>query len=187
MGCSSSKPDILPVKDGDGKDFLQKYAVGKVLGSGEFGVVKLVHLKNDPVASPFACKMLRKGMQFKDNTLYSAIKPKVLRLECMILKTLGGKHYNLKLEDLYESPSTIYIVMDYCPGGDMFQYISQVYGNDDLRTEDVSRISFQLLDAISHCAKHGIIHRDIKVCVCLFQFQMWFLFFKKLSIAYNVH
>jgi calcium-dependent protein kinase len=102
-------------------------------------------------------------MQFKDNTLYSAIKPKVLRLECMILKTLDGQHYNLHLEGLYESSSTIYIVTDYCPGGDMFQYISQVYGKDDLRTEDVSRISFQLLDAISHCAKYGIIHRDIKV------------------------
>ena len=49
MGCSSSKPDILQIKDGDGKDFLEKYAVGKILGSGEFGVVKLVYLKNDPV------------------------------------------------------------------------------------------------------------------------------------------
>jgi serine/threonine protein kinase len=162
MGCSSSKPDILQIKDGDGKDFLEKYAVGKILGSGEFGVVKLVYLKNDPVAAPFACKMLRKGMQFKDNTLYSAINPKVLRLECMILKTLGGQHHNLNLEGLYESSSTIYIVTDYCTGGDMFQYISQVYGKDGLRTEDVSRISFQLLDAISHCAKYGIIHRDIK-------------------------
>ena len=34
---------------------------------------------------------------------------------------------------------------------------------EGLRTEDVSRISFELLDAVNHCAKHGIIHRDIKV------------------------
>jgi serine/threonine protein kinase len=32
----------------------------------------------------------------------------------------------------------------------------------DLRTEDVSRISYQLLSAVAHCAKHQVIHRDIK-------------------------
>ncbi len=105
-------------------------------------------------------------MQFKDNTLLSAIKPKVLKLECEILRTLAGKHYNLKLKQIYESPSAIYIVTEHCAGGDMFHYVADNYGGDDddgLRTEDVSRISFQLLDAVSHCAKHDIMHRDIKV------------------------
>ena len=31
-----------------------------------------------------------------------------------------------------------------------------------LRTEDVSRICFQLWSAVDHCAKHHVIHRDIK-------------------------
>ena len=34
--------------------------------------------------------------------------------------------------------------------------------SEDLTTEDVSRIAFQLLTAVDHCAQHGIIHRDIK-------------------------
>ena len=34
--------------------------------------------------------------------------------------------------------------------------------NDDLRTEDISRISYQLLTAIDHCAQHNILHRDLK-------------------------
>jgi serine/threonine protein kinase len=41
--------------------------------------------------------------------------------------------------------------------------VSENYEGSGLRTEDISRISFQLFDAVSHCAKHGIIHRDIKV------------------------
>ena len=109
-------------------------------------------------------------MAFKDNTIYSAIKPKVLKLECEILRTLAGKHYNVKLQALYESNSAIYIVTDLCAGGDMFHYVADIYGGEGdkgedngLRTEDVSRISFQLLDAVCHCAKYGIIHRDIKV------------------------
>jgi len=35
-------------------------------------------------------------------------------------------------------------------------------GSEGLRTEDVSRISYQLLSAVDHCAKHRVIHRDIK-------------------------
>jgi serine/threonine protein kinase len=41
--------------------------------------------------------------------------------------------------------------------------------SEDLRTEDVSRIAFQLLSAGDHCAMHGIIHRDIKPENCMFQ------------------
>ena len=169
MGCSNSKPKLLNHTNGDGKDFLEAYDVDRVIGQGEFGVVKIVFSKqNDPKQqNPIACKILRKGMQFKDNTLYSAIKPHVLQTECGILQKLGGKHHNLKLVGIYESPSTLYILTEYMTGGDMFEYVSQYYGategGEGLRTEDVSRMSFQLLDAVNHCAKHGIIHRDIKV------------------------
>lgn len=176
MGCNTSKPEIFTDNAGDGNDFLDRYSVGNIIGKGEFGVVKLIYDKEDPngaISEPFACKILRKGRQFKDNTLYSPIKPKVLRLECKILKTLAGKHYNVNLHAVYESPSNLYIITDYCAGGDMFHYIAENYGagigdkehGDEvhgLRTEDVSRISFQLLDAVSHCARYGIIHRDIK-------------------------
>ena len=166
MGCQSSKPSMVTDIEGDGKAFLDKYSVDRVLGEGEFGVVKLVHEKRqDGSDGPaLACKILRKGAQFKNNTLYSAIKPKVLKIECKILKTLAGKHHNLKLRGIYESPSIIYIITDYCSGGDMFHYVSENYEESGLRTEDISRISFQLFDAVSHCAKYGIIHRDIKVC-----------------------
>jgi serine/threonine protein kinase len=44
--------------------------------------------------------------------------------------------------------------------GDMMEYVSKQA--DDLRTDDVSRIAFQLLSAVDHCARHNVIHRDIK-------------------------
>lgn len=191
MGCNASKETLIPEVDGDGKEFLERYAVDKILGQGEFGVVKLIHerLEDGSDGPTYAVKVLRKGMQFKDNTLYSAIKPKVLRLECNILRTLRGKHHTLNLVGIYESPSVIYVVTDYCEGGDMFHYVTEIFGgsaqyehqnnnnhkeapesaNADtgdsgvhLRTEDVSRISYQLFDAVAHMAKHGVIHRDIK-------------------------
>jgi calcium/calmodulin-dependent protein kinase I len=140
---------------------------GKVLGEGEFGVVTLVHDKTNPSAEPMASKLLRKGAVFKDNTLYSAILPKVLKSEIEILRTLQGKRYCMKMEAIYETRSVLYMVTELCAGGEMMEYVSKQ--PEDLRTEDVSRIAFQLLSAVDHCAKHGIIHRDIKPENCMFQ------------------
>jgi calcium-dependent protein kinase len=93
-------------------------------------------------------------------TLRRALKPQVLQAECNILKTIGGgKLYCLELIGLYETPKVIYIVTELCSGGEMTQYVSQ---RDELRTEDVSRIAYQLLSAVNHCASNGVIHRDIK-------------------------
>lgn len=45
----------------------------------------------------------------------------------------------------------------------MMPYLSKAFQDTGgLRTEDVSRISYQLWSAINHCAKHNVIHRDIK-------------------------
>ena len=33
---------------------------------------------------------------------------------------------------------------------------------EGLRTEDVSRIAYQLLSAVAHCERHDVLHRDIK-------------------------
>ena len=45
----------------------------------------------------------------------------------------------------------------------MMSYVSKAFQDTGgLRTEDVSRISYQLWSAVNHCAKHNVIHRDIK-------------------------
>ena len=48
-----------------------------------------------------------------------------------------------------------------CFSGEMMEYTSRNMA-EGLRTEDVSRIAFQLLSAVAHCDKHNILHRDIK-------------------------
>lgn len=50
----------------------------------------------------------------------------------------------------------------------MMEYVSKQ--EEDLRTDDVSRIAFQMLDAVNHCAQHNIIHRDIKPENVMFEF-----------------
>ena len=91
----------------------------------------------------------------------------MLRGEVQILRTLDGKNYNLKLVSIFETPKVIYMVTEFCGGGEMMEYVGN--REEDLRTEDVSRIAFQLLSAVDHCAKHGVIHRDIKPENVMFQ------------------
>lgn len=157
-GClSSSKPNYIPKTDGGEEDFHNAYLEDKLLGEGEFGMVKLAHdMRTNDVR---AVKILRKGIVFKDNVVYSPLKPQVLRGEVEMLQTLQGKHYCLKLFGVYETRKSIYVVTELCAGGEMMEYLSQ---QEELRTQDVSRISFQLLDAVHHCASHNIIHRDVK-------------------------
>jgi len=112
---------------------------------------------------PLAVKYLKKGITFKDNTIYMPLKKHVLQGEVEILRALNGECYNLKLVSVYESPSMIYMITEYCEGGMLVPWVSTAFKDTSgLRTEDVSRICYQLWSAVNHCAKHNVIHRDIK-------------------------
>jgi serine/threonine protein kinase len=103
MGCIASQPSFIASSNGTLDDYQKRYLETKTLGEGEFGVVKLAHdvTDKDLVSSkPLAVKYLRKGFQFKDNTLYSPIKKDVLVGEVEILRRLNGECYNLKVERL---------------------------------------------------------------------------------------
>jgi len=157
--------NILSQTDGGLEDYQKRWLEeARVLGEGEFGVVKMVHdttlASADDSNRPYACKILRKGYQYKDNVIYSPIKPDVLRGEVEMLRALQGRRYCLELVAVYESPRQIHMILEFCAGGEMMEYFA--VQKDDLRTEDVSRIAFQLLSAVDHCARNRVMHRDIK-------------------------
>lgn len=155
---------LIENPDGDEEAFHKRFLEDHVLGEGEFGVVKMVHDMRSQDNEPLACKTLRKGVVFKDNVLYSPLKPEILKGEINMLRALSkdANNYCLKLHSIYETPRLILLVTELCAGGEMMEYVAKQ--EQDLRTEDVSRIAFQLLSAMDCCAKHHIIHRDIKVC-----------------------
>jgi len=166
MGLCNSKPSYIASSAGGEREYQERFLESKTLGQGEFGVVKLIHdvTNKDLIgAKPLAVKYLKKGYTFRDNTLYTPLKKKVLQGEVEILRTLNGECYNLKFVAAYESPSMIYIVTEYCEGGEMIPWLSEAFKDTSgLRTEDFSRICYQLWSAVDHCAKHNVIHRDIK-------------------------
>jgi calcium-dependent protein kinase len=174
MGCcfSSAPVALIDNTDGDEVAYHARYIEDEILGEGEFGVVKLIHEKStsssQEPAVPYACKILRKGIVFKDNTLYSPLKPETLRGEIEMLRRLRGEAYCLQLLAVYETPRTIYMITQYYSGGELVEYVSQL-SETELQIPDASRIAYQLLSAIHHCHVHRVLHRDVKPENVLFE------------------
>ena len=115
MGCGSSKAG-LSAENGTEAEYRQTFEEKKVLGQGEFGIVKLVVKRNSANTEPYAAKVLMKGFVFKDNTLYTPMKSEVLKMEIDILRALGGQRFNLVLDSVYESSSKVYVITEVCAG-----------------------------------------------------------------------
>jgi len=81
------------------------------------------------------------------------------RREIEILKIC--QHPNIiRLEDVFENADYIYIVLEYCDGGDLFSYLEK--RNFSIKEEKAANIIKQLSQAISYLHSYGVIHRDIK-------------------------
>ena len=91
-----------------------------------------------------------------------------VKREIHILKMM--KHPNIiKLHDLVENSKQIYIVMDLCEGGELFDL---VWNSKRLDEENSKRIFSQIIDAIEYLAKIRVVHRDIKPENILFDWDM---------------
>lgn len=158
-------PPILEAVNGDQNAYKARYVEDRSIGEGAFGTVKLVRdISNNN--TQYACKALPKVATVHDNTMYPPVRPEILKAEVDMLKKLGGGHYCIRLKAVYETPLAILLVTEYCTGGEMFHYLAAL--KEDLRMQDVSRIFFQLLDAVNHCANYKVLHRDIKPANIMF-------------------
>jgi len=78
------------------------------------------------------------------------------------LHHLASQHPNVvSLVRIMDSLDCTYVVMEFCPEGDLFSNITDkgnFVGNDPL----AKRVFLQLLDAVQFCHDLGIYHRDLK-------------------------
>jgi calcium-dependent protein kinase len=78
-----------------------------------------------------------------------------LRNEIDVLRSLD--HPNIvKAYEVYETKGNIYVIMEYCSGGDLYARAPYT------ETESVPVIS-QICSAIGYMHKKGVVHRDLKI------------------------
>lgn len=126
---------------------------GPVLGSGISGLVRLVTHK--ATGLKYAVKVLDLGL------VDTAEGLKQLREEIFIMCQLD--HPNIvRLEEVYESHSEIYLVQELCLGGELFDRLDEQ--PDYHYTEaECARLVKQMLSAVRYLHSKGIIHRDLKL------------------------
>ena len=130
---------------------LDFYDVVKQLGKGGYG--KVYEVKNKKTGELRACKHLSK-LNIKNLDKF--------RREIEILKKMD--HPNIiRIYEVYESERSLYIVMEECKGGEIFDRIIEHIQNKQMYSEKDAAIIFQqVMSCIQYCHNQNICHRDLK-------------------------
>ena len=131
--------------------FLDNYDVIRQLGKGGYG--KVYEVKNKKRGDIRACKHLSKA----------TIK-NMEKFEREIEILIRSDHPNIiKLYEVFESQRSLYLVMEECKGGEIFDRIIQHIQKKEMYSEkDAATIFQQVMSAIEYCHNNGICHRDLK-------------------------
>ena len=85
-----------------------------------------------------------------------------MKEEIQILQKLD--HQNIiKYFEAFQDPKYVYIVTEYCPNGDLFDFIKEeVTKNGQFKESEAAEMIKTLLKTINHLHSQNIGHRDIK-------------------------
>ena len=135
----------------------------EVLGEGAYGVVYLAVERLDDTAT--SSKASAPAKQYAVKVLNRAADWSVVgqcqSREIVTHKIASSHPHVLTLHDVLEDEAALYLVMDYCPGGDLFSAIVERHAfaqNDAL----LKSVFVQIVDAVQSCHDQGIYHRDLK-------------------------
>ncbi|KAF8250426.1 Pkinase-domain-containing protein, partial [Wilcoxina mikolae CBS 423.85] len=142
------------------------WILGRQLGKGANAHVRLA--KNMITGKLAAVKVLPKRSQEDPDDRLDRTRnirkyqrgylPSSYEREIAILRLMD--HENIvSLFDVFESPTSLFLVMDYADGGELFGYLTK-YGR---MSEDEAMPMFrQILSALYYCQMVNITHRDLK-------------------------
>uniref|UniRef100_I3JYG1 non-specific serine/threonine protein kinase n=1 Tax=Oreochromis niloticus TaxID=8128 RepID=I3JYG1_ORENI len=126
------------------------YHLGRTLGRGHFAVVKLG--RNVNTGQLVAVKMI-------DKTKLDVMATSHLLQEVRCMRRV--QHPNVvRLYEVIDTPTTLYLVMELAEGGDLYDYILRHEGG--VAEVTAKRHFAQIVRAVSYCHQLHVVHRDLK-------------------------
>jgi hypothetical protein len=128
----------------------------KVLGTGAYGKVFLVRKMSGPdKGNLYAMKVLKKAniVQKKKTTEHT-------RTERQVLETIRQSPFLVTMHYAFQTPAKLHLVLDYVSGGELFTHL---YQRERFKECEVRIYIAEIVLALQHLHKFGIIYRDIKL------------------------
>jgi len=129
---------------------LKDFGLVKVIGKGAFGEVRIVRGKHDKVA--YAMKTMRKKDMIAKNQVTHVQAERDLM-------AAADNPWLVKLEYSFQDDTYLYLVMEFCGGGDLMTILMR----EDILTENQTKFYIaELAAAINAVHELDFVHRDLK-------------------------
>ncbi|KAJ7566523.1 hypothetical protein O6H91_02G107000 [Diphasiastrum complanatum] len=148
---SSNRSEETIVLDRKTEPVEERYELGRELGRGQFGVIRLC--TDIITGEELACKSIEK---------YKLTTPgdvEDVKREIQVLERLAGHPNIVELKAVYEDADFVHLVMELCAGGELFDRIIEKRAFSE---EEAARVVKTLMEVVQYCHGHGVMHRDLK-------------------------
>ncbi|KEH24281.1 calcium-dependent protein kinase 1 isoform X1 [Medicago truncatula] len=131
--------------------FKEYYELGDELGEGEFGTTSLCLEKS--TGKTYACKVIPKVKLLEDDDVED------VRREIKIMHHLVGSLNVICIKGVYEDSDVVYIVMELCKGGELFDRIVK---RGYYAEQKAAKLARTIVSVVETCHSRGVMHCDLK-------------------------
>ena len=127
---------------------LDDFEIIRLLGKGEYGKVLLVQKKK--TSSLFALKILKKRLIEEKKQIQHTLS------ERSILQKVDHP-YIVHLHAAFHTKEKLYLVLEYCPGGELYFHLSKFKRFSEDRSKFYAAC---MISAINYLHSHNILYRE---------------------------
>ncbi|XP_068108356.1 ribosomal protein S6 kinase alpha-5 [Hyperolius riggenbachi] len=135
---------------------IENFELLKVLGTGAYGKVFLVRkISGHDAGKLYAMKVLKKA-----TIIQKAKTAEHTRTERQVLEHIRQSPFLVTLHYAFQTDTKLHLILDYINGGELFTHLSQ---REKFTEKEVRLYIGEIVLALEHLHKLGIIYRDIKL------------------------
>ncbi|XP_059497641.1 ribosomal protein S6 kinase alpha-5-like isoform X2 [Stegostoma tigrinum] len=135
---------------------MENFELLKVLGTGAYGKVFLVRkVCGHDTGKLFAMKVLKKASIIQKTKTMEHTKT-----ERQVLEQIRQSPFLVTLHYAFQTDTKLHLILDYVSGGELFTHL---YQRDHFSEADVQIYIAEIILALEHLHKLGIVYRDVKL------------------------